>query len=158
MSMIAIHIIRTSRETKHAMYSSQQLYWSNKPRSTAELLNKALSALIWFPLTPILSQWFNVTLIAVRYYTQQIHTWMDFVNIALLGLQSIILVIALFVNPSALSVIREWRRQRRRQTTSAAAWTKHEPISAYVLEENSDDSKTDSLPPTLLPIPASSSS
>ncbi|KAJ1851965.1 hypothetical protein LPJ73_002921 [Coemansia sp. RSA 2703] len=78
------------------------------------MLNQSLRNIIWFPITPIVSLWLNAALISVHYYTRHSYIWLEFVNVVLLGLQSVLLAIALVVNPSVRYVMIDRLRKQRR--------------------------------------------
>ncbi|KAJ2778268.1 hypothetical protein GGI15_004230 [Coemansia interrupta] len=117
VSIIIVHIIRAKRETKKAMRTSSQFYGTTRAvhlQSHPDMLNQSLRNIIWFPITPIVSLWLNAALISVHYYTGRSFKWLEFVNVVLLGLQSVLLAIALVVNPSVRYVMIDHLRKKRR--------------------------------------------
>ncbi|KAI8319431.1 hypothetical protein GQ54DRAFT_299340 [Martensiomyces pterosporus] len=116
ITMTAIHIIRTTRVTKNMTQLSRATYGLSrepKRRGSTEILNTTLVAIVWFPITPIISLWLNMILISVHYYKKRVYMWTEYVNVALLALQSILMAVALVVNPSVRGVFRERRRKIR---------------------------------------------
>ncbi|KAJ2721074.1 hypothetical protein GGI07_004217 [Coemansia sp. Benny D115] len=116
--IIFAHIVRTKRETKRAMRMSSQYYGSTIAvhlNSHPDMLQQSLRNIIWIPITPIISLWLNIVMFSVNYYTRHTYIWLEYINVCLLGLQSVLLSIALIVNPGARYVVSDCIRKRRQE-------------------------------------------
>ncbi|KAJ2558193.1 hypothetical protein EV175_000906 [Coemansia sp. RSA 1933] len=80
------------------------------------MLHRTLLTIIWYPITPILSLWLNAITFTIAYYKQRSYVGLEFVNIVMLGMQSVLLGIALVVNPSIREAFRKPSMQE--QSTS----------------------------------------
>ncbi|KAI8325910.1 hypothetical protein GQ54DRAFT_253924, partial [Martensiomyces pterosporus] len=108
MVVVSIHILRTSSEVRRAQQDAEFFYglwYSNEGYKNADMLNRTLVSIVWFPLTPIVALWLNVLLFSVRYYKKRVYIGAEFVNVALLTLESVFLAIALVVNPLVLDAV-----------------------------------------------------
>ncbi|KAJ2835273.1 hypothetical protein FBU31_001667 [Coemansia sp. 'formosensis'] len=125
---LAYHIVRTRRETKHALLASAQYYGPSdaiQRNTSPELLNQTLRSIIWFPITPIISLWLNILLLTINYYTRRVFMSLEFINVVLLALQSFFLAIALIINPSVRCAYTEHVERRRHEKA------KHEGVQAH---------------------------
>ncbi|KAJ2016533.1 hypothetical protein GGI14_003567 [Coemansia sp. S680] len=136
---LAYHIARTRRETKRALFASAQYYGpsdSIRRNTNAELLNKTLLSIIWFPITPIISLWLNILLLTINYYTRRVFMWLEFINVVLLALQSFFLAIALIVNPSVRCAYTEHAKQKQHEKAEhGAARTRNNNSAGYALSQ-----------------------
>ncbi|KAJ2845926.1 hypothetical protein J3B02_004543 [Coemansia erecta] len=106
--MIGVHIIKARRATKKAMQESAQFYGTARAahlQGKRDMLNQSIRNIIWFPITPIVSLWLNASLLTVTHYKRKTYVWLEYTNIVLIGLQSVLLAIALAVNPSVRYVV-----------------------------------------------------
>ncbi|KAI8325912.1 hypothetical protein GQ54DRAFT_324340 [Martensiomyces pterosporus] len=81
MVVVSIHIFRTSSEVRRAQQDAEFVYgsWhSNEGYRNADMLNRTLISIVWFPLTPVVALWFNVILYSVRYYKKRIYIGAEF--------------------------------------------------------------------------------
>ncbi|KAJ1831198.1 hypothetical protein LPJ70_006767 [Coemansia sp. RSA 2708] len=123
VAILGFHIIRTRRETQRALQTSRQYYG---PAQTVgqpgppDILQRTLINIIWFPITPILSLWLNVILISVAYYKRRTYLPLEYINSILLGLQSVLIAIALVVNPTVRDALAQYARKRRRRRSEKA--------------------------------------
>ncbi|KAI8325925.1 hypothetical protein GQ54DRAFT_295080 [Martensiomyces pterosporus] len=124
MFAILVRIIRTTHATKRALESTVDSYeyseLEEKTRKT-KMLNRTLRTVVWFPLTPILSLWFNQILTPVRYYTRKYVSWMQYINIALLMLEAVLLSIAFVDNPSVTDAFHAYWRRRKQERHGAVS-------------------------------------
>ncbi|KAJ2860380.1 hypothetical protein GGH94_005553 [Coemansia aciculifera] len=130
---LAYHIVRTRRETKHALFASTQYYGPSdaiRRNTNAELLNKTLLSIIWFPITPIISLWLNILLLTINYYTGRVFMWLEFINVVLLALQSFFLAIALIVNPSVRCAYTEHTKRKRHEKAEHEVARTHNSVDA----------------------------
>ncbi|KAJ2729562.1 hypothetical protein IW152_005580 [Coemansia sp. BCRC 34962] len=138
--VLMVRIIRTRRETKRALLASAQYYGPSdavQRNTNPELLNKTLSSIIWIPITPIISIWLNIFLLTISYYKRRVYTWLEFINVLLLALQSFFLAIALVINPSVRYAYTEHVKQRRTKKEAPtgvgtrATRTEHWPMQSH---------------------------
>lgn len=120
---LAIHIKHTKRRTRRIQHESVQSYGPPEAMvqnlHNADMLNKTLLSIIWFPITPILSLWFNMLLFSIYYYARRVYTPLEYVNVVLLGLQSLFLAGALIANPCVRGIYAERRRKRKAANEAA---------------------------------------
>ncbi|KAI7830033.1 hypothetical protein BX661DRAFT_180967 [Kickxella alabastrina] len=124
VSTVAIYIIRTRRRTKTVMRASSQYYGMSMAASVhgkQHMLSQSMWNIIWFPITPIVSLWLNLILISIHHYKQRPYMVLEYLNVVLLGLQSILLAIALFVNPSVRHVLSDRLREKNERRGVAAS-------------------------------------
>ncbi|KAJ2340989.1 hypothetical protein GGF43_006275, partial [Coemansia sp. RSA 2618] len=124
ITTIGIHILRTRRETQQALNTSRQYYGSPQVAGEqygTDMLHRTMVHIVWFPITPILSLWLNVILISVAYYKQRTYTWLEYINSVMLGLQSVLLGIALVVNPTVRAALARHAKKRRQRKSEKAA-------------------------------------
>ncbi|KAJ1875374.1 hypothetical protein LPJ55_000730 [Coemansia sp. RSA 990] len=115
---IAMHIIRTRRNTRQVMQESNAAYGPSRGMGRPardSVLHRTIVNIIWFPIVPIISLWFNAVLISVIYYKRRTYMWLEYINVVFLGLQSIFLAAALAVNPIARSAAAEYWHKRQQQ-------------------------------------------
>ncbi|KAJ2674269.1 hypothetical protein IWW42_001769 [Coemansia sp. RSA 1085] len=115
---IVMHIIRTRRKTRQVLQESNEAYGPSRDMQRPvgdNMLHRTIINIIWFPIVPIISLWFNVVLISVVYYKRRTYMWLEYINVVLLGLQSIFLAVALAVNPIARSAAAEYWHKRQQQ-------------------------------------------
>ncbi|KAJ2614653.1 hypothetical protein H4S08_001596 [Coemansia sp. RSA 1365] len=121
--ILGMYIIRTRRETRRVLQASMENYGPSEVvtrEGNSEMLHRTMTNIIWFPITPIISQWLNIILISVAYYKQRTYLWLEYINAVLLGLQSILLGVALVVNPTIREAVAEWAGRRRREQLEKA--------------------------------------
>ncbi|KAJ2844001.1 hypothetical protein IWW36_005350, partial [Coemansia brasiliensis] len=136
ISCIAVHIVRTRRKTRQVLQESNGVYGSSqdlRQPGRGNLLHRTIINIIWFPIVPILSLWFNVVLISVFYYKKRTYAWLDYINVVLLGLQSILLAVALVVNPITRTAMSEYWRKRRQQKNTLLETTETRTIGSFGL-------------------------
>ncbi|KAJ2805758.1 hypothetical protein H4R20_001964 [Coemansia guatemalensis] len=125
VSILGIHIIRTQRETQRALQASLEYYGAlqlGSREGNPDMLHRTMINIIWFPITPIISLWLNMILISVAYYKQRTYLWLEYINTVLLGLQSVLIGVALVVNPTIReAVVAEWAERRRQKQLEKAA-------------------------------------
>ncbi|KAI9501305.1 hypothetical protein BX070DRAFT_44933 [Coemansia spiralis] len=102
---------------KDAAYSSYVTYTYGPSRlvisqSKSDALHRTLVTIIWYPITPIISLWLNVLIATITYYKNRTYLALEYVNVVLLGLQSVFLGIALIVNPVIRDVYIEQIKKR----------------------------------------------
>ncbi|KAI8325909.1 hypothetical protein GQ54DRAFT_330493 [Martensiomyces pterosporus] len=117
MAIVTVHIAQTSWRAKRLLQTNASTYQhqdSPEQHGHENMLNKTLRSVVWFPLTPIMSLWFNQILASVHYYTRRRYLGLEYLNIALLMFQSIFLAIALVDNPSVRHAFLEGRQKRSR--------------------------------------------
>ncbi|KAJ2714710.1 hypothetical protein H4R19_001578 [Coemansia spiralis] len=125
VTTIAVHLVRTRRAVHRALNASVEQYGPSHAVERfghTEVLRHALLTIIWFPITPILSLWFNAVLITVYHYKQRRYLTLDCINVVLLCLQSLLLGLPLLVNPvmrAALAKQLQEQRQARHAARSA---------------------------------------
>ncbi|KAJ2716962.1 hypothetical protein H4R19_000314 [Coemansia spiralis] len=117
---IAVHLVRTRRAIRHALQAPAEQYGPSLSVARVghiETLQQVLITIIWFPITPIISLWFYAIRYTVAYYTQRTYRSLEFINVILLCLQSLLLGLPLIVNPTMRAAfakqIREQREPRR---------------------------------------------
>ncbi|KAJ2711405.1 hypothetical protein H4R19_003264 [Coemansia spiralis] len=124
---ISIHLVRTRRAIRHALEASAQDYGPSPAVARvghADALQKTLLTIIWFPITPIISLWFNILLYTVAYYKQRTYEGLEYFNIVLLCLQSLLLGLPLLVNPAVRTALAK-HIQEQRQARHTARSTTH---------------------------------
>ncbi|KAI9501307.1 hypothetical protein BX070DRAFT_264757 [Coemansia spiralis] len=102
VTIIGIYILRTQKKTQSILLVSAYSYEPPNlvlQQSRANALHHTLVTIIWYPITPVISLWLNTILITVAYYTHREYPALEYINVVLLGLQSVFLGIALIVNP-----------------------------------------------------------
>ncbi|KAI8323913.1 hypothetical protein GQ54DRAFT_257449 [Martensiomyces pterosporus] len=128
-----IYIFRTSKATKSVLLPTERAYGIGDITECGigrtALLQKLLRSIVWFPLMPIVSLWFNTILFSIHHFTQQAPIWMDYVNVSLLALESVVMFIALVVNPSGVYVVRSRFHQTRLRSSTL---TKPEHCSSQI--------------------------
>ncbi|ORX73248.1 hypothetical protein DL89DRAFT_265380 [Linderina pennispora] len=113
MLVISIHIVRTSRQTKTFMDRIDHSYGTggqHRAYTTAALLNRTLRTVVWFPITPVMSLWFNSAMIITRHFTQKAHIPLEFINISLFSLMTIFMAAAFFFNPMVIEFLHDYRK------------------------------------------------
>ncbi|KAJ2213214.1 hypothetical protein EV179_004001 [Coemansia sp. RSA 487] len=151
VTIIGIHILWTRRRAQHVL--ARSIYSSGYSRDVVEqsrsnILHSTMLNIIWYPITPIISLWLNIILISVAYYKQRTYMAAEFINVALLGLQSVFLGVALILNPNIREAFNKnakvkWRYSRERKTSRARgpddAHTQQEPPRPEILSTGSLD-------------------
>ncbi|KAJ1795573.1 hypothetical protein LPJ59_004269, partial [Coemansia sp. RSA 2399] len=127
VTFIWIYILQTRRKMQSILARSEYVHSQSRDvvaQSGANILHSTMLNLIWYPITPIISLWLNMVVFSVVYYRQRTYMALEFVNAALLGLQSVFLGIALIVNPIIRDAFNKhirhkWRYRRERKTSLA---------------------------------------
>ncbi|ORX73250.1 hypothetical protein DL89DRAFT_265382 [Linderina pennispora] len=89
MGITGIYMVHTARRIK-------------RTNGNSDLLRRTIKAVVWFPIAPIVSTWFNGILPIVRYYTGRQYQELEFINIALFALMAVIHALAMIMNPCRL--------------------------------------------------------
>ncbi|KAJ2715941.1 hypothetical protein H4R19_000927 [Coemansia spiralis] len=124
---IAVHLVRTRRALRHALQASAEQYGPSQSVARVrhtDTLNQVLITIIWFPITPIISLWFNTILFTVAYYKRRTYRSLECINIILLCLQSLLLGLPLTVNPTMRAALAK-QVQEQREPRRAACSTTH---------------------------------
>ncbi|KAJ2625391.1 hypothetical protein GGI26_000531, partial [Coemansia sp. RSA 1358] len=126
ITIIGIHILRARKRTQHILLMSTYTYGPSRlviSQSKSDALHRTLVTIIWYPITPIISLWLNVLIATITYYKNRTYLALEYVNVVLLGLQSVFLGIALIVNPVIRDVYTEQIKKRfkaaRRKSSDA---------------------------------------
>ncbi|KAJ1995946.1 hypothetical protein EDC05_000314, partial [Coemansia umbellata] len=126
VTIIGIHILRAQKKTQHILHMSTDTYGPSRlvvRQSKSDALHHTLVTIIWYPITPIFSLWLNFFLPSITYYTHKRYPALEYINVVLLGLQSVFLGIALIVNPVIRDVYTEQIKKRfkaaRRKSSDA---------------------------------------
>ncbi|KAJ2510396.1 hypothetical protein H4217_007891 [Coemansia sp. RSA 1939] len=103
VTIIGIHIVKTRKSSRRILALSLYAYhpsYNVIAQSKSKMLHRALLTIIWYPVTPIVSLWLNTIIYTVSYYRRTTFNGLEYVNVVFLGLQSVLLGIALIVNPT----------------------------------------------------------
>ncbi|KAJ2556639.1 hypothetical protein EV175_001869 [Coemansia sp. RSA 1933] len=126
-TIIIIYIVRARRASRRIEERSVYSYGLSRSMSQqtrSNVLYRTLITIIWYPITPIVSQWMNLILYSVSYYKHRTYTWLEFINVLLLGLQSVLLAIGLVVYPTIQKTFKHkvwdrWVRPKERMETTS---------------------------------------
>ncbi|KAJ1963497.1 hypothetical protein GGI12_002029 [Dipsacomyces acuminosporus] len=72
---------------------------SSRRRTSSAIIVRTLLSIVWFPVMPIISLWFNVSYSTVRYKTQRSNTPMDALNIVFQFLQVPVMAMTFYASP-----------------------------------------------------------
>ncbi|KAJ2801388.1 hypothetical protein H4R21_002809 [Coemansia helicoidea] len=128
---VIVHMVRTRRATRHALQSSAESYGPSgavERVGHTETFNRALVSIIWLPVTPIVSLWFNSLVITVSYYTGELDTPLRFTTVVLFSLQSILLALPLITNPTMRDALAKQLREQRQARAAARSKTQISPL------------------------------
>ncbi|KAJ1944668.1 hypothetical protein FBU59_002537, partial [Linderina macrospora] len=119
MGMILWHVFRTSRRVSQLMIASSRQAdgtgYELTRHSNTVLLHKTMWAVVWFPVAPILAEWFNIIRLPLNYYEDDVDKWREYVSIVLACSISFVLAVAIVVNPAVRAVLSERRHRQDRE-------------------------------------------
>ncbi|KAJ2710147.1 hypothetical protein H4R19_003894 [Coemansia spiralis] len=113
---IAVYIWRTRRATRRALQASAEHYGPSQAVERVghtDTLHHALLTIIWFPITPIISMWFNAANFSIRYYKKRVYSSIEIANVLILCLQSLLLGLPLLVNPTVRAALAKQLQEQR---------------------------------------------
>ncbi|KAJ2715900.1 hypothetical protein H4R19_000943, partial [Coemansia spiralis] len=113
---ITVHLVRTQRATRRALQASAEHYGPSRAVERVghtKNLHRALVTIIWFPITPVISLWFNAILLSVYYYEQRAYQPLEYIDIVLLCLQSLLMGLPLLVNPTMRAALAKQVQEQR---------------------------------------------
>ncbi|KAJ2807872.1 hypothetical protein H4R21_000304 [Coemansia helicoidea] len=130
VTVIAMHLVRTRRATRRALQSSaasESPSLSVEPVGPTDILSRTLLAIVWFPITPIISLWFNAMLVTISYHKQRLYKPLEVINLVLLCLQSVLLGVPLLMNPLMRAAFAKQLQEQRLAWRAARPDTRGSP-------------------------------